>query len=89
MTTDNKIVGLGNSIIFKNTAWLAHIIVGTDYRNRGVGFQIVDRLLTELRDKSIDSVLLIATEPGEPVYKKAGFRLISDCIFSRIGGNYG
>lgn len=81
VSMDNRIVGVGNSIVFKNTAWLAHIIVGKKFRNRGIGFQIVDRLLTDLQGKSIDSVLLIATEQGESVYRKAGFRVVSEYFF--------
>lgn len=77
----SRIVGLGNSMVFENTAWIAHIIVSAEYRNRGIGFQIVDKLLTDIRRKSVESVLLIATEIGEPLYKKAGFRLVSDYLF--------
>jgi len=81
VTMSNKIVGVGCSIIFGNTAWVAHIIVSSGHRNRGLGFQIVDRLLRDLREKSIDTVLLIATDLGEPVYKKAGFREVSEYIY--------
>ena len=77
---DNKIIGVGAYIMFENTVWLAHIIVHKDYRKKGYGFQIVEILLKNIRDKSIDSVLLIATEVGEPLYEKAGFRGISDYI---------
>ena len=80
VTIKNKIIGLGNSIIFSNTAWIAHIIVKKEYRNKGIGFQIVNYLIKTVEEKSIESVLLIATELGEPVYKKAGFRIISDYI---------
>lgn len=34
MILDGNIVGLGNSVIFKTTAWLSHIIVHSSYRNR-------------------------------------------------------
>ncbi|MCK5134736.1 MAG: GNAT family N-acetyltransferase [Bacteroidales bacterium] len=82
-TVDNRIVGVGTSIMFENTGWLAHIIVDSNFRNKGIGFQIMERLLNDLKEKSIDSVLLIATEIGEPVYKKAGFKVISDYIYLR------
>ena len=77
---DDKIVGVGTSILFENTGWLAHIIVHNDSRKKGIGFQIVERLLNDLSDISINKVLLIATELGESVYRKAGFRPISDYI---------
>ncbi len=81
MLIDNKIIGLGNSIIFRNTAWLAHIIVNKSYRNRGIGYKIVDTLVSDLKTKMIETILLIATELGEPVYKKIGFRYISDYVY--------
>ena len=72
------IIGIGNSITFENTAWLAHIIVSKDFRNQGIGYKIVDYLQNVIKEKGIETSLLIATELGEPVYKKAGFRKISD-----------
>jgi GNAT superfamily N-acetyltransferase len=78
---EDKIIGIGNSIIFIDTAWIAHIIVDPEYRNKGVGSQIVYKLLNDIKAKSINTVLLIATELGEPVYKKAGFRNLSDYVY--------
>jgi hypothetical protein len=75
---DEKIVGIGNSIMFDKTAWLAHIIVSNDFRNQGIGYSIVDFLQKDIKAKGIETSLLIATELGEPVYTKAGFRKVSD-----------
>lgn len=79
---DNKIVGLGCSVVFGSTAWLAHIIVDSNFRNRGIGLKIVEDLLGDIKTfSSVKSALLIATDMGEPVYKKAGFRVVSDYQF--------
>lgn len=78
---ENDIVGVGCSIMFKDSAWIAHIIVDSNYRNRGIGFQIVDFLVKSINEKKISSISLIATSLGEPVYKKAGFRFVSDYIY--------
>jgi len=84
VTLNNEIVGIGTSISFDKTAWLAHIIVNSDYRKRGIGYKIVDLLLAGIRTRGIETSLLIATELGEPVYLKAGFRKVSDyCYFER------
>lgn len=81
MTIDNAIVGVGCNIVFKRTAWLAHIIVGKDFRNRGIGFKLVRNLLDKLEgNKSVRSVLLIATKMGEPIYFKADFREVSQYV---------
>lgn len=79
-SVDKKIVAVGNAIVFEKSAWLAHIIVRKDHRNCGIGFKVVERLLADVTSKSVDSVSLIATDLGEPVYKKAGFRIVSDYL---------
>ncbi len=78
---NNKIVGIGTSIIFRNTIWIAHIIVDMDHRKRGIGSSIVEKLLKDLKSNSIDTCLLIATELGQPIYKQAGFRNVSKYLF--------
>lgn len=77
---DKTIVGVGNAIVFEKSAWLAHVIVRKDHRNCGIGLKIVERLLADVKGKSVDSVSLIATDLGEPVYIKAGFRIVSDYL---------
>jgi len=75
---DNSIVGVGTLIVFANTGWLAHIIVDQNYRNKGIGFQITEKLINEGKKKSVGTLLLIATELGLPLYKKAGFRMVTE-----------
>lgn len=78
---DGKIVGVGASIVFKNTGWIAHIIVDSEYRNKGFGTQIVNELLDTLKKESVATCSLIATELGKPVYLKAGFRIAAEYLF--------
>jgi GNAT superfamily N-acetyltransferase len=76
--SNDKILGVGALIVFGNTAWLAHIIVDENHRNSGIGSQITEKLINDGKQRSVQSILLIATELGLPVYKKAGFRIISE-----------
>jgi len=80
LVNKNQLLGIGTSIVFGNTAWLAHIIVNENYRNQGMGYSITNYLVDNLKKKSIDTILLIATAMGEPVYKKVGFKVISDYV---------
>lgn len=81
---DGKIVGIGASIAFEKTAWLAHIIVDNNYRNKGIGYEIVHELINQLkRDFSTETFLLIATELGRPVYIKYGFIDVSNYLFMK------
>ena len=77
---ENKLIGVGASIVLKDTAWLAHIIVDKNFRNQGTGYKITKHLIEDLEEKSINTILLIATAMGEPVYKKLGFKVISNYL---------
>lgn len=79
--TDNEtLVGTGVVIRHRNTAWLAHIIVHPEHRNKGIGRYIVDTLLRHPEAECVATKLLIATNLGEPVYAKAGFKAISNYL---------
>lgn len=73
VTVDNKIIGIGTTIIHNDVAWLAHIIVHPNCRNKGVGQLITKTLVDSIKEHHCETVYLIATELGEPVYTKLGF----------------
>lgn len=77
----DKIVGIGTSILFDKTSWIAHIIVDKSFRQRGIGSQIVHNIMADLCNNAIDTCSLIATELGKPIYKKAGFRVVTEYTF--------
>jgi len=60
---DNKIVGIGTTIIHNDIAWLAHIIVHPEHRNQGIGKIITQTLVDSLQTKC-DTIYLIATDLG-------------------------
>jgi len=78
---DDIIAGVGAVIKFGNTGWLAHIIVRPEHRNKGIGGAIVDHLVNNMKAEGCESVSLIATELGYPVYKRFGFVDQEDYIF--------
>lgn len=77
----NVTQGIGTTIVHGETAWLAHIIVGKEYRNKGIGTIITKSMIDTLRHTSCKTVLLIATAFGEPVYKKLGFKKESEYAY--------
>lgn len=81
IVADNKLVGVGNAVTFNNSAWLSHIIVGEKSRNKGFGFYIVEHLLHYLKSKYFETILLIASHLGQSVYKKFGFKTVSNYIY--------
>lgn len=77
----NKIIGIGTTIINNNTAWLAHIIIHPDFRNEGFGRFITQKLVKSLFEKNIETIYLLATELGLPVYEKIGFLVETEYLF--------
>lgn len=86
ISIDGQIAGIGASIQHKSTAWLGHIIVHKDYRNRGIGTKITKVLCEMLHPERFHSVSLIATELGEPVYRKLGFEKETEYHFFKNEG---
>lgn len=69
---DDTIAGCGAVILHGNCAWLANIIVGEDQRGKGIGTAITAHILKYAEERR-ESIILIATKFGYPIYKKLGF----------------
>lgn len=78
---ENKIVGIGTTIIHNDIAWLGHIIVDPGYRGKGIGRYITETLVTIAKQRECGTIYLIATDLGAPVYEKAGFCTETDYLF--------
>lgn len=82
---NDKVVGIGTAIIHGRTAWLAHIIVDKECRNAGVGTKITQHLIDFVKSMPCETMLLIATALGEPVYRKFGFETETEYVFLENG----
>jgi GNAT superfamily N-acetyltransferase len=80
---DNKIVGCGIASTHKNIGWLGTIIVLPEYRRQGIGQEITRHLMEYCKSKGCSTLLLTASEMGEPIYLKLGFRISSTYVFYR------
>ena len=74
ISIDDSVVGSGNVLQNGKIGWLANIFVSTNYRGRGLGVKITQFLIDFLNKRECETQLLIATEMGEGVYQKLGFR---------------
>lgn len=81
LTRENKVIGTGTAIIHNDVAWLAHIIVHPDHRNQGIGQMITKALIEIANMKCCTTIYLLATELGEPVYRKIGFETEAEYLF--------
>ena len=78
---ENKIIGIGTTIIHNDVAWLAHIIVHPESRKKGIGQLITQTLVDSTEENRIETVYLIATDLGAPVYTKLGFETETEYLF--------
>ncbi|MFA5833347.1 MAG: GNAT family N-acetyltransferase [Bacteroidota bacterium] len=81
VTIDDTIVGIGTTIIHHDVAWLAHIIVHKEYRKRGIGQFITEALVEDAKSKNCETIYLLATDLGAPVYEKVGFETETEYLF--------
>lgn len=81
ITGANEIVGIGTAIIHEDVAWLGHIIVHPQHRNKGIGRLITQTLIDLPVVKQCETIYLIATEPGAPVYTKCGFETETEYLY--------
>jgi GNAT superfamily N-acetyltransferase len=77
----NKIIGCGIAILHGNVSWLGTIIVLPEYRRQGIGKEITSHLIEYSKAKECKTQLLIASELGEPVYRKLGFTTSAAYVF--------
>lgn len=73
IVVNGLIVGLGATIIHKDVAWLGHIIVRAGQRGMGIGKLLTQSLIDIASQHHCETIYLIATELGFPVYEKLGF----------------
>jgi len=78
---NNDIVSVGTSVVHNDIAWLAHIIVHPDKRRKGLGKLMTETLVNESQSKKCDTIYLIATDMGTPVYQKIGFEIETEYLF--------
>jgi GNAT superfamily N-acetyltransferase len=70
---DRKIIGCGIAIVHGTLSWLGTIIVRPEFRRRGIGKEITSHLIEYCKGNGCKTQLLIASEMGEPIYRKLGF----------------
>jgi N-acetylglutamate synthase-like GNAT family acetyltransferase len=75
LAENGSIAGIGTIILHEDTAWLAHIIVHEKYRGRGIGTLVTRSLVEQVNQSTYQTIYLIATDLGYPVYKKLGFEV--------------
>jgi GNAT superfamily N-acetyltransferase len=70
---DGVVLGAGAALCMGATGWIGGVCVVPEARGRGLGGAVTQAAVAWLRDRSVTTVLLYATELGRPVYDRIGF----------------
>jgi len=74
-----RIIGMGRAISdHAHDAYLQDVTVHSDYRRKGVGRRLVNRLVERLQSDGIQWIGLIAGRGTHPFYHSMGFSVMSD-----------
>jgi ribosomal-protein-alanine N-acetyltransferase len=71
---NEKIIGVGGSFLYQHVGSIGYLGVLPEYRGRGVGTAIFRTLLESAINSGCETVMLYASNLGEPIYKKFGFQ---------------
>jgi len=55
-------------------AYIMNMYTKPEWRRKGIGLALLEKLFEEIKKKGIQSVVLHATPAGRPLYEKYGFR---------------
>ncbi|UCD00706.1 MAG: GNAT family N-acetyltransferase [Promethearchaeota archaeon] len=69
-----KIIGIGGIFLFKEVCSFGYMGVLPEYRGKGVGTEIFNKLFEIGKDSKYQTMILYASKLGEPIYKKFGFQ---------------
>lgn len=75
-TLDGEPVGCGSLWVTDRTGGLYNIATFGPARRRGIGFAVTATLLAMARDRGCEESVLVASELGEPVYRRLGFEQV-------------
>ncbi len=71
---NGKLIGVAGLFFFDHIATVGNMCVLQDYRRKGVGKAIFKAIMENAISLKYESIALYASELGEPLYKKFGFK---------------
>lgn len=81
---DNKIIGVILCGHDGRRAYIYHTFVDTNYRNKGIGSALVDKVLKSLKNENIKKVALVVfskNELGNSFWERLGFTIRDDLTY--------
>lgn len=61
-----------------NKAYIMNMYTNPEYRRKGIAYKTLDMLVKDTKAKGITAISLEATDMGQPLYEKYGFKRMND-----------
>ncbi len=74
---DGRVVATGLATVSAPVGWLGAVIVDEAVRGRGLGRAMTEELRRRLRAAGCETLALVATAAGQPLYERMGFRVVT------------
>jgi ribosomal protein S18 acetylase RimI-like enzyme len=74
---EGRVVATSVATRYGRTGWIAHVFVRPELRGQGLGTRMTLVAQGALERAGCDSILLVATELGRPIYERLGFKVES------------
>jgi len=72
-----RVVGTSVATRYTRTGWIGHVFVRPDLRGHGLGTRLTSVALDVLQRAGSETILLVATDLGRPIYERMGFEVES------------
>jgi ribosomal protein S18 acetylase RimI-like enzyme len=82
--TPSRIIASTSALAAGKVGVIGNVVVHSEYRRRGLGRILTSAALEWLRSRRVDSVLLDATNDGQPLYAQLGFVPVGRSWYARI-----
>ncbi len=71
-----QVQGFVSAVLYKNSGWIGNLLVGPERRGHGFGSALFDFALDFLRQSAPSRIWLTASQEGQPLYQRRGFRSV-------------
>ena len=88
---DDEVVGFAHAVVTEGRGSILRVYVHPDARRGGLGGDLLDRTLDELREREAgheQAMVLADTEPGRRFYEAAGFEMEDEGETTIAGESY-
>jgi len=76
--SEDQPAGFITSLRYEKSAWIGNLLVLAEYRHRGIGRVLIEKVLDYLERSGCETVWLTASAQGAHLYRSLGFRQIDE-----------